>query len=175
MEKLNRFPSTVQTKRFILREIELKDVTTKYLAWLSEDQAKKWIVASPTTKQLCDLKSYVFKRINRADVLFLGIFDKLSGSHIGNIKYEPVRFSNSSAELGVLIGDPAFRGKGVFSEVLIASAAWLKEEHGISRIHLGVNMHNLSAIKAYRRAGFVNDPTTQAIADPEVVMMVLHI
>lgn len=124
---------------------------------------------------MADLQDYVAQRIGRADVLFLGIFDKCSGIHIGNIKYEPVLPAQGSAVMGILIGDPTFRGKGVFSEVFGASAAWLKKERRITRIHLGVEKANLAAIKAYQNAGFLPDLALQASSKPHVMMMVLKV
>ena len=58
-------------------------------------------------------------------------------------KHEPVIRDEGRAELGVLIGDPAFRGKQVFAEVLAASTAWLKTHRQIRRAYLGVERENL--------------------------------
>lgn len=173
--RLTEFPAFIETGRFILRELSVADVSEKYLGWLSDPEARKWIVAAAEAQRMTDLKDYVAQRVGRADVLFLGIFHKSSGAHIGNIKYEPVLPDQGSAVMGILVGDPSFRGKGVFAEVFGASSAWLKKERRITRIHLGVEKAHQSALKAYQNAGFVPDPALQASSRPDVLMMVFHV
>ena len=159
----------------MLRELTLSDVSETYLSWLSDPVAQTWIAAASGAQRMADLQDYVAQRIGRADVLFLGIFDRVSGAHIGNIKYEPVLPAKGSAVMGILIGDPSFRGKGVFAEVFGASATWLKKERRITHINLGVERANLAALKAYQNAGFVPDLTLQVSVRPHVLMMVFHV
>lgn len=56
--------------------------------------------------------------------------------------------------MGILIGDPAYRGKGVAAEALLASAKWLGLYRQISQILLGVDSENTAAIRAYEKIGF---------------------
>jgi [ribosomal protein S5]-alanine N-acetyltransferase len=147
------------SRRFLLRELTENDVTERYLSWLSDAAAKRFIVAAANTKSLSDLKRYVQKRIGREDILFLGIFEKATGLHIGNIKYEPVNTNSGYAVMGILIGDPDSRGRGVAAEVLRTSALWLREHRRIKRILLGVNQNNATAIKAYEKVGFIQSPS----------------
>jgi RimJ/RimL family protein N-acetyltransferase len=142
---------------------------------LSDPSAKKWIAAAASDHGLADLQDYVLERVGREDVLFLGIFEKEHGSHIGNIKYEPVLPDDGSAVMGILIGEPFFRGKGVFAEVFVASAAWLKIERQIDRIYLGVDTTNQAAVRAYQKIGFTPVPVLQDSSKPDIVMMVLHV
>lgn len=143
-----------ETRRFVLRRLTVSDVTDRYLGWLQDQRANRFIVTASATPDLGTLGSYVAERENRSDVLFLGIFVKGTGSHIGNIKFEPIDKDASSATMGILIGDDEWRGKGVATEVLEGCAGWLFENHGISKLELGVDEDNVAGIKAYVRAGF---------------------
>ncbi len=172
---LTGFPAAIETGRFTLRELTMADVSERYLQWLSDPEAQKWIAAAAEVQRMADLKDYVAQRVGRVDVLFLGIFDKSTGAHIGNIKYEPVFPDQGSAVMGILVGDPSFRGKGVFAEVFGASAAWLKKERRITHIRLGVEKAHEAALKAYQNAGFVPDLALQAYSRPDVLMMVFYI
>ena len=96
----------------------------------------------------------MLERIGRDDILFLGIFDKTNSLHIGNIKYEPVNAVLGYAVMGILIGEPAYRGKGVAIEVLNSSARWLKENRNTRQVLLAVSKENHVAIRAYQRMGF---------------------
>jgi len=148
-------PVEILTPRFRLMELSEGDVTPRYLGWLANPAAQRFIAAAQQTHELSALADYVRQRINRPDVLFLGIYDKLSGLHIGNIKFEPVDSVQGYAIVGILIGDPDFRGKGVATEALRASCQWLKERRAIKDILLGVSLDNPGAIRAYEKVGFV--------------------
>lgn len=147
-------PVEILTPRFRLRELRESDVTSRYLGWLANPAAQRFIAAAQQAHELSVLAEYVRQHINRPDVLFLGIFDRLTGFHVGNIKYEPVDSANGYAIVGILIGDIDFRGKGVATEVILASGQWLKHNRAISQILLGVSVDNQSAIRAYIKVGF---------------------
>lgn len=142
------------TKRFLLRDLTESDITETYLNWFDDEDTRTSIVTAATRQTLDSLRKYVNERINRSDILFLGIFDKESHMHIGNIKYEPLCSDLGYAIMGILIGDPNYRGKGVAQEVLIASGKWLKKKRNISQIILGVDNRNTKAIGAYQKVGF---------------------
>lgn len=146
----------ISTNRFILKPLTINDATDRYVDWLNEPSTNQFISAKLTQT---DLQNYIAERLNREDVLFLGIFSKKDGLHIGNIKYEPVDSLYNYAIMGILIGDPCWRGKGVAGEVIFASASWLYEKHNIREIILGVSRANTSAIRAYQKIGFIEKPT----------------
>lgn len=148
-------PDTITTDRFLLRSLSEQDATERYLRWLRERSAREFIAAATKTEKLTDLKEYIRERVGRADVIFLGIFDKTSGMHIGNIKYEPINLGLEYAVMGVLIGEPEYRYRGVTPEVLVATADWLKQHRHIKQILLGVDKENTAAIRAYEKVGFV--------------------
>lgn len=158
------------SERFILRPLTESDVTERYLNWLGDADAQKFITAAATTKGLEDLRIYVRERRDREDVLFLGIFEKGTGLHIGNIKYEPVNSELGYAIMGILLGDPEYRGRGVTGEVLTASAQWLKKNRRIQQILLGVDKDNYAAIRAYEKLGFVFSRTEFLPSHPSTMV-----
>jgi aminopeptidase-like protein/RimJ/RimL family protein N-acetyltransferase len=149
----------IRTDRFTLRPLTEADASERYLGWLADADARRYIYAASGTRNLDDLRQYIGDRAGRANVLFLGIFDNATGTHVGNIKYEPVDPTERYAVMGVLIGEPEFRGQGVTAEVLVASAHWLRDNCDIEEIVLGVDADNARAIRAYERIGFVRADT----------------
>lgn len=150
---------TITTERFILRELTVDDVSPRYLAWFGDSDAVKNIVVADRMAALEDLRDYIRARAGRDDVLFLGIFDAATGVHLGNIKYEPVNSAAGWAIMGVLIGERAYRGKGVTPEALAASARWLQAHCGIRQVLLRVYAENTAAVRSYEKAGFVVEYT----------------
>jgi ribosomal-protein-alanine N-acetyltransferase len=167
--------SVIDTPRFTLRTLRVADVSTRYLSWLSDERVLRFINGATGDNHLDELKCYVAQRERRDDVVFFGIFTH-AGEHIGNIKYEPVHSVCGVAVMGVLIGEVAWRGKGVAGEVIQASAKWLSEYRGVSLIALGVDRNNLPGIRAYEKLGFVDENCDLVTVDPMVArVMVWHL
>ncbi len=165
----------IETNRFLLRKLTLGDVTERYLNWLRNQDSQKWIFTANSTLNIEDLKAYVLKRIEKEDILFLGIYQKESNLHIGNIKFEPIIKKEGRAELGILIGDPNFRGKKVFGEVLEGASLVLKQYYNINQITLGVSRQNQAAFKAYLNAGFIEEIEHNTHRNSNMVRMKLII
>jgi RimJ/RimL family protein N-acetyltransferase len=144
----------IQTERFLLKTLAGKDVSDRYLGWLNNKEVRSFITAAKKTSTLLSLREYVRTQSARQDTVFLGIFAKENSLHIGNIKYQPVDSQKGYAVMGILIGDPAYRGLGVASEAIKESAIWLKNHRNINQIVLGVHKKNEAAVRAYRKAGF---------------------
>lgn len=142
----------LETDRFTLRPLQVDDANEHYMSWFG-DPVTENIEAKKTTRSLADLQRYVREKTARPDVLFLGIFERDTQLHVGNVKFEPVDRDKGYAVFGILIGMEEFRGRGVAGEVIKACAKWLKEQ-GLHEIVLGVSTDNVSAMRAYEKAGF---------------------
>lgn len=145
----------IETSRFFLRPLEPADATERYASWFLDAEVKRYIAGAQVTPTVGDLRRYIEARAGKADVLFLGVFTKDGGTHIGNIKFEPVDRAASRAVLGIMIGDASWRGRGAALEVIVDVNAWLAKNWGIREIVLGVERAHAAAVRAYEKAGFV--------------------
>jgi [ribosomal protein S5]-alanine N-acetyltransferase len=158
-------PVMISTDRFLLKSLIPDDVGERYLNWLTDQTINQNINTAKLNPSLDSLKQYVQERCEREDVLFLGIFEKNSGIHIGNIKYEPVDSENRFAVMGILIGEAIWHGKKVAAEVISASSKWLNSTRNIDEIILGVARGHEAAIRAYLAAGFKVEETNRIEID----------
>lgn len=163
---------SITTQRFYLRPITIDDVTERYVDWFKDEDIIKFIKMSKSKPDLMDLQKYVISKLDCENVFFLGIFEKYSNNHIGNLKFEPVSIKDGNATFGIMIGEKEWRGKGVASEVLNASIEWLYQYRGIRLVGLGVDKNNLSAIRAYEKSGFVVDQADFIITKPGDITMI---
>lgn len=164
------------TPRFLLRSLTVNDASTRYSAWLDEQSVSAFIHGSSVGHSVEQLREYIKERLEKENVLFLGIFDKESLVHVGNIKYEPIDPASGYAFMGILIGESSWRGKGVAPEVITFSAQWLHNQLGINEIILGVDINNRPAIRAYKKAGFEVQPKNESNLDNATgITMVLKI
>jgi len=164
----------IQTERFYLKELTVANVSEEYLGWIKDSKKEGFILYDQYDRN--SLEMYVHELQKDRNVLFLGIYLNSNNKHIGNIKYSPIDTENQYAIMGVLIGDKQWRGKGVFSEVVRETGIFLKKELGIKYIYLGVRLNNIGALKAYKKAGFVEKKVEQIpVVKQGAITMVLEL
>jgi ribosomal-protein-alanine N-acetyltransferase len=162
----------IKTNRFILRTLTVSDVNDRYVSWLTSPTINTFIENSRSNADIDSIRNYVLERVGRRDVVFMGIFEKVSGQHIGNIKYEPVDQKTGDATVGILIGEQSWWGVGAAGEVLAHTALHLYADQNISNIKLGVHKLNKSAIKAYKKIGFQERNLLSVETDkPQIIEM----
>lgn len=145
----------IETARFLLRSLTPRDATETYSKWFDEPDLAKYIAAARAPHDVESLRRYITEKAEAPDVLFLGIFGQQDHIHIGNLKFEPIDRTSGHAVVGLMIGDPEWRNRGVAAEVIHAAASWLHCNLGIAEIALGVARDNVPAHRAYQKAGFV--------------------
>jgi len=143
-----------ETKRFLLKKITQKNATEDYLSWLQYFGKDGQRIIRQTQNSKKNLKQYIKFKNQKTNVIFLAIYLKSNLRHIGNIKFEPIDLIKKQATLGVLIGDPKWRSKKVFPEILNCLELYLKNKIKIRKITLGVGRKNSHAIHVYKRNGF---------------------
>lgn len=83
-----------------------------------------------------------------------GIALRETGALIGSCGLHGTALPHRSAELGILIGEAAGRGRGLGAEALRLLLGYGFETLGLHRIELRVYESNPRAIRCYERAGF---------------------
>ncbi len=154
MELIKGFESQRLTFRTLNPKLDNFD---NYLKWMKDVDSNKFIHGVRTDMQIEELLEYVRNKNNDDESLLLGIFTKESKFHIGNIKLEPLKLKDSLAWLGLLIGEPTYRGRGFGLETLnsVLNFAYLKMD--IKFYKLGVDVRNEPAIQLYKKVGFTMD------------------
>jgi RimJ/RimL family protein N-acetyltransferase len=135
-----------------LRYIKLSDVNDKYLSWLNDDKVMRGIVSSGY--DLNNLKSYVKDKIANKNTHFFAIITKSNNLHIGNIKLDFYDSKSNLSEMGVLIGDKDYWGKGIAKEACSLVLNYGFKKLNLRKIFLAVFENNIHAIKLYKSLGF---------------------
>ncbi len=133
-----------------LKPITLNEVNNTYLSWLQDDEVMQGLATSGYTLE--NLKEYVSTRINNSKVAFFAIRSNDTNEHIGNIKLE-VQAANVS-DLGLLIGNKNYWGKGIGYEACKLAINYGFEEMQLRKIYLAVYENNPAAKKIYEKLGF---------------------
>lgn len=140
----------ITSKRFLIKNFSIKELTTGYLSWFFNKNNKFIIYKKKNIRQL---KIYILKNIFKKNTFFFAIKDKNTHAHIGNIKFEVDKIFSKMLVVGILIGDENFQGKGVFPEIMEKACIFFKKK-GFSNICATIDINNVNSIKSFRRSGF---------------------
>ena len=143
----------LKTKNYILENFKLTDVKKKYFDWLKDERNSKYL-SNHQFNNIKTLKKFVSENFINQNSYFLKILTK-KNTHIGNLRIHDIDKKNFSAFLGIIIGDKNYKNRGVAQEIIHNVCKFLYSKHKISKIYLGVNKNNKSAVNAYLRSGFV--------------------
>jgi RimJ/RimL family protein N-acetyltransferase len=145
----------LESNNFFLRNLNPDtDDLTNYISWMTDTIQNRFIQGVRNNFSVEELKFYITEKNNSSDAILFGIFDKVGINHIGNIKLEPIVEKNS-AWLGILIGQPEYRGRGVGVEVITSLMRFCKDFLYLNHIYLGVDKDNIPALNLYKKLGFV--------------------
>jgi RimJ/RimL family protein N-acetyltransferase len=132
----------------------IQDSSENKLSWTQYGESNPFIQGVNVDLDIRDLVEYVSHKNVSDTALMLGIFVIANGTHIGNIKLEPIH-PRKSATIGILIGEESWSGKGVGFEVISRVLEFCFMDLGLEFVELGVNKNNLRAIRLYASLEFI--------------------
>ena len=144
----------IRLKRVYLRRLKPIDMNDEYLSWFGDTMVKEFIEFAQNTINIEDLVLYLNEQNASNTTLFLGIFTLTDDLHIGNVKFELIGSSYQYADMGILIGNNSWRGKGIAPEVILGAGLWLRNNLSIDIMTLEVFIHHEKAMKSYKKMGF---------------------
>ncbi len=140
--------SSVNIKDLAVTEVDL-DI---YLSWLQDVNGNQFIQSARKDYSRLDLEEYLSHKLTQSDVKFWGIFTSF-GKFIGTVKLDPIDYSQSTAWLGIMIGDVSERGKG-YGFMVLEQVTQYALSRDLNEIFLGVDKMNKPATRLYEKSGF---------------------
>lgn len=146
---------SLETQRLILRKLcAEEDDLDSYLSWLRDVENNSFIQSARIDYGFEELIEFI-TRVNSDDnAILFGIFLKESLQFIGTLKIQDINFSKQTSWLGIMIGNPDFRGQGYGREAIQEVLNYLFMSLRLQAIFLGVDLKNDNAISLYRNLGF---------------------
>lgn len=140
--------------RIYLRTITISDVNKNYLQWMNDKEIVKYLESRFTNYSMEDLIDYVIKTTSNSDILFLAIISKEENKHIGNIKLGPINRMHLFANMGIIIGEKNYWGKGYATEAIKIVVDYAFNKLNLHKITAGVYVENTRSKKVFLKAGF---------------------
>ncbi len=142
-------------ERIYLREVRMSDVNQNYYTWLNSPETNQYLESRYVPQSLENISNYVKSRDGKIDEVFFAICWKNNQKHIGNIKLGPVNWIHRRADIGLLIGDKEYRGRGVATEAIQLVVEYAFNILNLHKITAGSHCTNIGSVKAFQKAGFV--------------------
>lgn len=149
----------LEGKSIILRLLVKDDINDRYLTWLNDREVTQFTEIGTFPTSMSDLKSYYAKiSQSKCDVMF-AIVTKRNNVHIGNIKLGGISWIHRHADLGIMIGEKKYWGKGFGEEACKLVLSYAFNTLNLNKVILGVYGNHKAGIKAYRKTHFVVEGT----------------
>ena len=145
----------IYSERLMFRILNKNDVSDRYIAWLNDHEVNRYLETrfSQQTRATCE--AFVEMMADDSASYLFGIFDKITCSHIGNIKLGFINENHQSAQLSLFIGQKDCWGKGYATESIKSITKWGFDFIGLERVEAGCYDSNLGSLRAFLKVGYV--------------------
>lgn len=147
----------IRGSKLFLRPVTADDASNEYLSWLNDPEINEKLATGNFPSTLDSLRSYLSNAAASSDIIMLAICDTATGVHIGNIKLDRFDWVSRTCELGIMIGDRSFWGKGYGEETCRLVLNYCFVTLNLRKVLLAVYENNPGAIKLYEKLGFVHE------------------
>ncbi len=137
-----------------LRLATASDVTERYVAWLNDPSTNLYMGVSRVTSTQETVRDYAASFDGREDRFLFAIEVAGSGEHIGNISLQDIDPIDSRGEIGILVGEPGWRGRGVGTEAIGLVCDFAFDVVGLNKLTAGYVAGNEGSGRAFERNGF---------------------
>jgi ribosomal-protein-alanine N-acetyltransferase len=152
--QLDSLNQEINTPRCLLRSLHEDDVSEQYVGWLNDPSSNQFLESRLIAQTKSTVSAFVQENFRSPSSILFGIFDRLNPSHVGNIRLSEVDQHHLTAEIGFIVGDVSFRGKGYASEAITAVTNWAFADLKLYKITAGCYRENIGSSGALAKAGF---------------------
>lgn len=131
-----------------------RDLVPLYTRWINDLDATRMLGLAPGPMTEEKELEWFEGQAKSEDSMAFTAYERETLQPIGNTSLFEVDFRNGSAVFGILIGEPAFRGKGYGTETTRLMLDYAFTALGLHSVMLTVFAFNPAGVRAYQKAGF---------------------
>ena len=147
-------PTAQRVRKALLRDKRIEDAENDY-AW----RADEYLARHDATRPL-RMSYREFRRHSREELEYPSPWSRrfaietLDGKHIGNCMYYDIDARRGEAELGIVIGDKDYLGKGYGTDAVDSLLDYIYNGTSMVKVYLHTLEWNHRARKAFAKSGF---------------------
>ena len=144
----------IEGKLIRIREKRVEDIPDEY-AWRVDEELSRLDATRPLTMSYDDFLKY-----SKEEMQFPNFRSKrlavetIEGVHIGNVMYYDLNMRNAETELGIMIGNKEYWGKGYGADIVKTLLKHLFEDLKLERVYLHTLAWNYRAQSSFSKSGF---------------------
>lgn len=131
-----------------------EDVTQSYADWLNDPRVNRFLYSSNAGNTIQTCLEYVRSYEGSADRALIGVFEKSTDLHLGNLTFSSVSWDRGSVTVGICMGREGYGGKGYATEAMISICQFCFDHLELHRIEAHVSIHNTRSVDLFLRSGF---------------------
>ena len=141
----------VSGRKVSIRTFLDSDITDQHIVWLNDPSVMRYSRHYGTlhTKETC---SEYLKSFAGTNDLYLVIIDNKEKVSIGSLTVH-LNADKSEADVGILIGDIKYWGKGFARDAMLTVIEYLQKLRKVSRVTCGTRFDNVGMIKVAEGCG----------------------
>jgi RimJ/RimL family protein N-acetyltransferase len=151
---VNLSAETLLTDNLVICPFDVRHLTQEYVDWLNDKQVVRFSEQRHKIHSLESCSVYWQSIKNSPSILWA--IETCNNLHIGNITAH-FDFSNSSADIGILIGNKTYWGKGYGCEAFSKVCEFLLSHSKIRKVTAGTMASNLGMRKIMMKSGMIED------------------
>lgn len=136
-----------------------REYIDSYLKWLNDPEITQYLTFfRPLTRMMEE--DWIENLKNQNDTIVFGILipeENGAETLIGNCGLHAIDWKNRVGEVGIMIGEKEYQGKGYGTEAMELLLEYGFKTVNLNRIHLRVYEFNSKAINSYNKIGFVEE------------------
>ena len=136
-----------------LRAIERKDLD-EIMKWVNDQEVTKYLTAFLYPISRVEEEKFLERAMSRNDTEKNLVIETKEGVYIGQISLHKIDWKNNNAELGIIIGNKGYWGKGYGTEAIKILLHHAFNQMNFYRIYLRVFEYNQRGINCYKKCGF---------------------
>ncbi|HIP95838.1 MAG TPA: N-acetyltransferase [Anaerolineae bacterium] len=140
-----------------LRAIERDDLPT-FVRWFNDPEVRHYLTAY-MPMSLAEEEKWFEGQLQKQDgrIFAIEVIDGDQPVHIGNVGIHDVDWKNRAAEVGIVIGEKDYWGKGYGTDALKTLLRFAFQEMNLHRVQLRVHDYNARALRCYEKCGFQHE------------------
>ena len=148
-----------ELEEIYLRELRKLDLEGSWFKWFNDKKITQYQdkrTFPNTIEKQSDYYEYI--STSKTDIVF-AIIEKSNDKHIGNIGIHNIDYIHRRCEIGIIIGEIDYQGKGIAKLCINQVKNYIFDTLNLRRITVFIMHENIASIKSFESCGFAKEGT----------------